>query len=288
MDYIDLDGRKIKESSAQDKLLSFLYTTVPGRLLLKPLVHPLVSIIAGKFLSTPLSTNLIPSFLKNSNIDLDEYIPTTYTSFNDFFSRKIRPENRPVCTEKNILISPCDCRATVYPINDNSIFTIKNRNYTIASLLRSPSLAEKYRGGYAYILRLTVSDYHRYVYAASGKKTKNYKIHGIFHTVNPVANDYSPIYIENTREYTIIHTVQFRDVLQMEVGALLVGKISNHENVATVKKGTEKGYFEYGGSTIIVLTEKNAVQPRGDLLRNTQIDCETKILQGQELGRTAL
>lgn len=284
MDYIDLDGKIIREDSSQDRLLNFFYTTVPGRLLLKPLVHPLVSSFLGKLLSLSFSTAFIPFFLKKGNIDLSEYQPAKYGSFNDCFARKIRPEARPICSGQNILISPCDCRATVFPITDSSIFTVKNTSYSLTSLLHSHYLSEKFRGGYAYILRLTVSDYHRYVYAVSGRKSKNYHIKGIFHTVNPIANDYRPIYIENSREYTVIHSEKFGDVLQMEVGALLVGKISNHHENTKVLRGEEKGYFEYGGSTIIILTEKNKVQPRIDLLENTNSGFETRILQGHNLG----
>nr|MCR4604604.1 phosphatidylserine decarboxylase [Eubacterium sp.] len=155
------------------------------------------------------------------------------------------------------------------------------------SLLRSQKLADRFKGGYLFLLRLTVSDYHRYIYAASGKQTKNYRIEGSLHTVDPLANDYLPIYKENTREYTLIHTKEFADVLQMEVGALLVGRIKNHKEKCLARRGEEKGYFEYGGSTIIVLTEPGAVNPREDLIANTKNDLETKVLQGQKIAEKA-
>ena len=105
-----------------------------------------------------------------------------------------------------------------------------------------------------------------------------------YHTVNPIANDYLPIYKENTREYTVIHSKEFGDVLQMEVGALLVGKISNHKQSTVVTRGEEKGFFEYGGSTIVVLTQKGRVTPRSDLLTNSKNGYETKVLQAHPLG----
>ena len=285
MDYIDLQGKTIENTTSQDRLLEFLYTNPLGRMLLKPLVQPGFSRLAGVLLSTRLSARLINPFARNSNIDMTEYQEQKYTSFNDFFTRKIKPDRRPLAGDASVLISPCDCKALVYPVRDNSIFSVKHTEYTLRSLLRSPGLAKRFQGGYIYILRLTVDDYHRYVYAASGRQSKNYHIDGTFHTVNPVANDYLPIYKENTREYTLLHTAEFGDVLQMEVGALMVGKISNHKESAPVKRGEEKGYFEYGGSTIIVLTQKGAAAPRPDLLKNTENGYETKLLQGQELGR---
>lgn len=284
MDYIDLQGKKVINITKQDRLLSFLYTNAIGRMLLKPLIQPQVSKLAGRYLSSSHSCRLIPGFIRKNGINMDIYEEKEYTSFNDFFTRKIRRNCRPIPEDPDVLISPCDCRASVYKIQENTIFSVKNTEYTLRSLLRSPRLAKRFRGGYAYILRLTVDDYHRYIYAATGKQSANYHIDGTFHTVNPVANDYLPIYKENTREYTLIHSKEFGDVLQMEVGALLVGKISNHTERGNVIRGDEKGYFEYGGSTIILLTEKDAVTPRSDLLKNTASGYETKILQGHPLA----
>lgn len=284
MDYIDLNGKIVKHISEQDKVLNFLYKNPFGRMLLKPLVQPKVSELAGKLLSTPLSTSIIPIFIRNHNIDMTAYEKKTYESFNDFFTRKIKEGRRPVPDDTNVLISPCDCRATVHPIQHNSILSIKDTEYTLRSLLRSKKLAKRFQGGYAYVLRLTVEDYHRYIYAASGPQSKNYHIDGSFHTVNPVANDYLPIYKENTREYTVIHSEEFGDILQMEVGALLVGKISNKKESCMAVRGEEKGFFEYGGSTIILLTTKDAVVPRADLITNTRNGYETKLLQGHVIG----
>lgn len=287
MDYIDLNGKIIKNKTSQDKLLEFLYTNFLGRLLLKPLVRPKVSELAGKLLSTNLSAVLIPAFIKKNGIRMDEYRTSRFRSFNDFFIRKIKSQARPFEADPYTLISPCDCKATVYSIRKDTTFFIKHTEYTLRSLLRSRKLAERFEGGYLYLLRLTVDDYHRYVYAASGKQSKNYFIPGSFHTVNPVANDYLPIYKENTREYTLIQTPELGEIIQMEVGALMVGKIVNYRQSAEVKQGQEKGYFEYGGSTIIVLTKKDTAIPRQDLLKNTAEGYETKILQGHLLGSLA-
>ena len=68
------------------------------------------------------------------------------------------------------------------------------------------------------------------------------------------------------------------------VGALLVGKIKNHKEKCHCEKGEEKGYFEYGGSTIIVITEPGVIAPSEALLNNTANDLETKVLQGQAIG----
>ena len=153
MDYIDLQGKKVSNITNQDKLLSFLYTNIFGRMLLKPLIQPQVSKLAGRYLSSAHSKWLISKFIERNEINMDIYEECDYSSFNDFFTRKIKPDCRPVPEDLDVLISPCDCLATVYPIQENTTFSIKNTEYTLRSLLRSPRLAKRFRGGYAYILR---------------------------------------------------------------------------------------------------------------------------------------
>ena len=140
----------------------------------------------------------------------------------------------------------------------------------MGSLLKDPTLAAEYVGGWALIFRLTVDDYHRYCYAFDAEKGENIAIPGKLHTVNPIANDFFPIYKENAREYTILHTREFGKVIAMEVGALLVGKIVNHHGPAAVQRGQEKGYFQFGGSTVVLLMKKDTAILDGDILENSR------------------
>ena len=112
------------------------------------------------------------------------------------------------------------------------------------------------------------------------------RIPGILHTVNPVANDVYPIYKENSREYSLLKTENFRTVLMMEVGALLVGRIENRPGKAFVKRGDEKGNFAFGGSTIVLITEKNAVKPDEDILNNSREGIETRVFMGEKIGES--
>ena len=286
MDYIDLNGKRIKGENGQEKLLKQLYGTEAGRMALKVLTMRCVSEVAGKLLDSRFSSFLIDGFAKRNHIDRREYEQRKYCSFNDFFTRKIRTGKRPVaCTGSagGGLVSPSDGKVTVYPVTQDLEVKVKGRTYTLESLLKNQTVASHFRGGYVYIVRLCVEDYHRYIYPVSGMKTKNYHINGVYHTVNPIAGEYYPIYKENTREYTLIRAENKGYVLQMEVGALLVGRIVNHHQSRKVRCGEEKGYFEYGGSTIVVITDQNMAPPRQELLRNTAEGCETKILQGQLL-----
>ena len=237
-------------------------------------------------MSRIFSRGMIKSFIKKNNIDMSQFQEENYRCYNDFFTRKIRPEARPVDMDPKHLISPCDCKLTVLPITKEGRLTLKLTDYTVESLLRNKELAAAYEGGTAMIFRLCVDDYHRYCYICDGEQSEPVRIAGAFHTVNPIANDYFPIYKENTREYTVLHTEHFGDVVVMEVGALMVGKIVNHAGKATVRRGEEKGYFKFGGSTIVVLMQKDMVALDADILENSKEGIETVVRYGEKIGQT--
>lgn len=279
------DGTLIEKKDGQEQILGFLYGTVPGRLLLKPLTRPAVSKAVGWFLSSRISCLLIQPFIRKNGIDIKTFEKKKYRSYNEFFSRKIRPKVRLVDAEPMHLISPCDSKLTVLPIRKTRRFIIKNTEYTVTSLLKNGKLAQEFEGGYALIFRLTVDDYHRYCYIVDGTKEENVRIPGVLHTVNPIANDYYPIYKENSREYTILHSTVFGDVVMMEVGALLVGKIVNHHyGKSKVLRGQEKGYFQFGGSTIVLLVKADTVRMDEDILENSRVGIETVVRMGEKIG----
>ena len=283
--YITRDGTKIDGTTGQDHLLEVIYGHALTRMLLRPFLSPAVSDICGKFLSTRFSRRIIPSFVKKNHIDLSIYEKQEFDSYNAFFTRKIKAEQRPINDQKNVLISPSDGKVTAYPITQKGRFWIKHTQYTAAQLLKDERLAERYMGGWIYVIRLTVDDYHRYCYVADGRKSRQRKIRGVLHTVNPVANDYYPIYKMNSREYCLLKTKEFGTILLMEVGALMVGKINNHEeDSAQVKRGDEKGMFEFGGSTIVVMTEPGMTKPDKDIIQNTKVQAETLIKMGEPIG----
>ena len=278
------DGVLIEGTDFQDRLLAVLYGSAFGRLLLKPLTAPGLSKLAGRFLSTKASKLFIKPFIKNNHIDMSQFEPVEYESYNDFFSRQIRPEARPVDMDPRHLISPADSKLTALPITESCRFTLKHTQYTVGSLLKNPALAAQYAGGWALIFRLTVGDYHRYCYAFDGEKGENVAIPGKLHTVNPIANDFFPIYKENAREYTVLHTREFGEVIAMEVGALLVGKIVNHHGPASVKRGQEKGYFQFGGSTVVLLLKRDTAILDEDILENSRNGIETVVKFGEKIG----
>ena len=282
------DGRLTEREDGQDRLLAALYGCMAGRLLLKPLTAPVVSRAVGRVLSSRISRVLISGFVRRNRIDMTQFEDREYRSYNDFFCRKIRPGVRPIDREPSHLISPCDSKLTVLPIAKDLRFSLKHTEYTVGSLLKDEGLAAEYAGGYALIFRLTVDDYHRYGYVADGTEGPAVRIPGVLHTVNPIANDYFPIYKENSREYSVLHTEQFGDILMMEVGALMVGKIVNLRETETVRRGQEKGYFQFGGSTVVLLIRDGCVEIDGDILKNSRKQIETVVKYGEKIGVSCL
>ena len=225
--------------------LKFLYRTIPGRMILKFLTRPSLSNACGRFLDSDLSHFLIQPFVKENGIRVSDYEMDDVRSFNDFFSRKIKEGLRSIDMDEKHLIAPCDGLLSVWKIREDTVLPVKQSNYTISSLLRNPKLAAHYCDGYCLVFRLCVNHYHRYCYVDSGKKSRNVFLPGVLHTVRPIALAQYPVFTENSRAYTLIRTPEFGTVVQMEVGAMLVGRIVNHEQGAQVIRGAEKGMFQY-------------------------------------------
>lgn len=266
--------------------LEFLYKTAFGRLLLKPLTSRGLSKLCGAFLDTRLSKSMVRSFVKNNNINEDDYILTDINSFNDFFCRRIKDGLRVPDEDPINVIAPCDGLLTVYKIASDIVVPVKQSAYTIKDLLCDHKLAEEFNGGICMVYRLCVDHYHRYSYAETGVKGENRFIKGILHTVRPIALSEYPVFVQNCREYCVIDTKDCGKIVQMEVGAMLVGRIVNDEKgVCDVLRGSEKGHFEYGGSTIIVLFQNGVMDVRDDILEASANGSETPIKMGERVGR---
>lgn len=265
--------------------IRFLYHTFLGRVILKVLTQRFLSVLVGHFLNTRISKVFIRSFVKQNHIRLEEYY-SDFHSFNDFFSRKVREEFRPIAEGENTLISPSDGYLSAYKIEDGLVLPVKHSHYSISSLLQNEDLASKYKDGVCLVLRLCVDHYHRYCYLDSGRKERNVSISGKLHTVRPIALEKYPVFTENAREYSILHTKHFGDVIQIEVGALFVGKIKNFHEEYTFAKGEEKGTFLFGGSTIILLFEKDKVQFSEKYFEDTKVEKETLVKMGEKIGES--
>lgn len=284
--FMDKKGIIHQEDTAQDRFLRKIYTCFYGRVLLKLLTRPELSRTVGLFLSTRASILLIKPFIKGNRLDMGPYEKRPYRSFNDFFTRVILPTERMIDCDPSHLVSPCDGKLSVYRLDNRATFPVKGRLYTLEEILQNSSLARRYIDGYAMVFRLSVDNYHRYCYPSDGVKSENIRIPGILHTVNPVAVKECFVYHENTREYSLLRTERFGTLIQMEVGAMLVGRITNYHGPKKVTKGSEKGKFEFGGSTIVLFVQKDKAAVRDIFLKNTREDIETEVRMGECIGVT--
>ena len=265
-------------------MLDMLYNTTFGRTLLKILTAPAVSAVVGKFMDSRVSALLIRPFARANNIDMSEYFTHDMKCFNDFFVRRTLPGMRPFDMENTSFVSPCDGLLSVYEIEKGTVIPVKQAEYSIPRLLHSKKLARRFEGGYCLVFRLCVDNYHRYHYFDDGIKGSNHYIPGKLHTVQPVALESVPVFTENCREYTIMKTKNFGPVVQMEVGAMLVGKIVNHHGRHVFRRGEEKGFLKYGGSTIILLFQKDRVFLYDEILQASALGVETPVVAGEKLG----
>lgn len=283
MRVVNRQGQELKTNQSQNELLKLLYSHFLGRCALKVLTLPFITYAGGCYMNSRFSKRKIQPFIQENQIDMSQYEQQEYGCYNDFFTRKIKKDQRPINMQNNILIAPADSKLLYYHISEDTHLKIKDSLYSLSDLLQNETLAKMYEGGVCLIFRLTVDDYHRYCFIDEGTKEKDVYIKGLFHTVNPIANDYYPIYKQNTRSYSLLHTQHFDDVIYMEVGAMMVGKIVNH-SLTAFKRGDEKGYFEFGGSTIVVLLKKDIVEIDEDIRRNSLNNDETRVLMGEKVG----
>ncbi len=268
------------------KLLDFLYHTAPGRLLLKPLAGRKLSGLCGRMLDRPLSRLLIPGFVRRTGIDVGDFELGGVRSFNDFFCRPIKAGKRPADPAPEALIAPCDGALTACPVRQDTVIAVKQSRWTLRSLLRDPALAKEFEDGLCLVFRLQVADYHRYCWFDSGRKGQNVFLPGMLHTVRPIALAEYPVFTVNCREYTVLESEYFGRAVQAEVGAMLVGRIVNLcREPAEVRRGEEKGHFEYGGSTVLLLLKAGAAELRPDLAAASAAGIETPVRMGERIGR---
>ena len=193
-------------------------------------------------------------------------------------------DRRPVDYAPEALISPCDGLLSAYPVKRGLVIPVKQSRFSLKELLGGDEIYREYEGGICLVFRLCVNHYHRYCYVDHGVKGENRFIEGRLHTVRPIALRTLPVFTENCREYTVIDTENFRKVVQMEVGAMLVGRILNYHHKQKIRRGQEKGRFLYGGSTVIVLLEKDTVRLPHSIFKATEAGLEVPVKLGERIG----
>jgi phosphatidylserine decarboxylase len=278
------------ENVAAGAFLNFIYRTKPGLLLTeKILKKKYFSILYGNLLKKPSSRKKITAFIKQHQIDPNEFENNlnSFKSFNDFFIRKLKTSARPVEQTKDIFISPADSRLMVIQIKEETIIPVKGKKFTLFELIEDKNLTDKYINGLCLVFRLAPPDYHRFCYIDNGIQQPVKALGNYYHSVNPVALASNlPVFEGNYREYCELHTENFGEILDIDVGAMGVSKIiQNFPNGCKFNKGQEKGYFEFGGSTTILILKPGIVKIDEDILNYSEQGIETLVKFGSGIGR---
>ncbi|MDB6095864.1 MAG: phosphatidylserine decarboxylase precursor [Francisellaceae bacterium] len=253
--------------------------------------------------TTPwLKTFLINYFLSRYDVNLEEAIdpnPQNYKSFNEFFTRALKPQLRPISPFTHELISPVDGTISqITSINKGSLIQAKGFSYSLESLFANKlDFAKPYINGSFLTAYLAPKDYHRIHMPLEGKLLAEIYVPGKLFSVNPkTARTIPDLFARNERLITIFKAPQGHFALIL-VGAMLVGSIESiwggvvnpqhstlpytkdltHLNL-TLKKGEEMGRFKLG-STIILLLENNMIEWLSELTPGLSL------LMGQPIGK---
>ncbi|MDR3259220.1 MAG: phosphatidylserine decarboxylase [Fusobacteriaceae bacterium] len=289
--YIDRKTNEILiEDVPGENYLNFLYYNPFGKLPLHLAVkRKLFSSLYGKLMSSKGSQKKILYFIKKYNINMSESLKqvSDFSSFNDFFYRKLIPDARYVNTDKNVVVSPADGKILAFPdINEINSFFVKGNKFNLYSFFRDKDLSDKFKDGSFITVRLAPVDYHRFHFPYDGYINESKLINGDYFSVSPIAmRENFSVFLENKREFSILKTGIFGDIALFEIGATMVGSIyQTYPPNTSVIKGQEKGYFAFGGSTCIMLFEKGKIKIDEDILRNTKNMLETKIYMGEKIA----
>lgn len=285
------DRRKkalVEEKVFGSSQMNFAYRTKFGRGLSSFILkRKLVSRIGAFYYKSSFSRRDILPFIKKYQIDTDEFqVPAEdFRDFNSFFTRQLRQEARPINRDQSTLIAPCDSRLQVHRITADTVISAKGQLYTLPQLLCDREQAATYTGGLCLVFRLCPADYHRFAFVDDGSWETVVEIKGNYDSVNTFFVP-GKVHATNYREKTVLHTRNFGDVLHMEVGAMMIGKIvQTAECPGSFIKGQEKGFFEYGASTVILLIKKDTVEIDEDIIRQSADGVECLVRLGEKIGR---
>lgn len=293
--YIDYDtGQEHTENVYGGFWVKLLYGTWLGRLVSSIIAAPPVSRFYGWLQDRPASAKKVDPFIKQFNVNMADFLPQEgqpksqpYTTFNDFFTRRVKEQARPFCAGKSFP-APCDARYFAYSsIDDDVSIPVKGRFFKASALLANENWQDTFESGPGFIARLCPVDYHRFHFPDNGKILERWRVPGALHSVNPWALAFRhDIFMLNEREVTILDTEHFGKLAYVEVGATCVGKIKQTHEDDTFQRGDEKGMFLFGGSTVIVIGEAGKWDIDQQLLDNTKSGVETYIKMGRAIGNS--
>lgn len=286
-----------KEKVYGDKFVEWLYQTGSGKILSHLVCRAPLSKAYGALQDSLFSKNKIAPFIKNFNIRMEDYLPqegrsseAPYSSFNQFFIRKFKDGKRVFIETPNEMPAFSEARYYGYSsVASDTKLSVKGALLNPGQLIASSEWGKTFQDGPLLLARLCPVDYHRFHYPDEGVVLDNYRVNGLLHSVNPLALKAKPdILITNERHVTILETKNFGKLAYIEVGAICVGKIVQSKSLMkgqSFKRGEEKGYFLFGGSTVIVIGEKGKWTPSEDILNYTAKEIETYLHLGMTVAK---
>ncbi|TGE32161.1 phosphatidylserine decarboxylase [Desulfosporosinus sp. Sb-LF] len=278
------------EKVAGESYINWIYSSSMGMKFLELFVKKkLASNLCGYYCNRVISRTRIKKFVDEFKIDMSRFeIPKgDFRTFNEFFHRKLKADYRPDVKDKSILISPCDGKILAYEdIDIKKLVQIKGITYSLGELIGADSVSSKYAKGSCLIVRLSPSDYHRFHFVDDGVCSQTTKIKGFYYSVNPTSiNKINKIFCSNKREWSILRSDNFGEVLYVEVGATFVGSIiQTYMENRNIRKGDEKGYFKFGGSTVILFFKDGVVKVDKDIMEQTAKGIECSVEMGERIG----
>ncbi|KAL4805103.1 phosphatidylserine decarboxylase-domain-containing protein [Aspergillus unguis] len=282
--------KKIKLLLLFNPLTTWLDTTHAMRLYMHN-----SAIKEGKKEASPASANRIREFISFFNINMNDFTPSdpaAYPTFEDFFIRHHKQGSRPIHApeDDSSAVVVADSRLVVYErVADSAKIWIKGEEFSITNLVMDRKLGPQFGDGPVASFRLSPQDYHRYHSPVSGRIKLYRSMPGDYYEVDPLAlRSGVDILTRNARDYVVIETEEFGDVLFVAIGASQVGTVEIHDKWQQpgeeIKKGDELGIFQFGGSSIIVAFQKGRIQFDEDLIRPSYHATMVDVEVGMSLG----
>ena len=285
--YYDRYRKKLCEEAVMGEgMIRWAYQTLSGKIFSTFIFgNSILSRLLGIYFDSGLSKGQIKKSIEELDIDTAEFELNVdeFKSFNHFFTRTLKKGARPFDTSKKIITSPADGRVLVYPnASRDSIISIKGMQDKVSRFIGKD--IEGFDRCSVAVIRLCPADYHRYHFPCDGEVLDAGEISGEYHSVNPVALDSVPnIFCRNKREFTLCRTGDFKFIMS-EVGAFGVAGIIQTYTGKKFRKMDEKGYFKFGGSTVVLIFPENSVKFDEDLLEYSAEGTETLIHVGDSLA----
>jgi phosphatidylserine decarboxylase len=278
-----------------EPFLRFAYGNPLGRSLTWGLVsRPWLSRFYGWLMKRPSSVARIRPFMEAYGIDGSEFVddPESFESFNAFFTRRLKPEARPLDERADRVVFPADGRHSGWQeLGRETAVFVKGQRWNVRQLLGDTHPhPERFEGGTLVLSRLCPTDYHHYHFPVSGTVEPGNWVGRRLFSVNPIALRRRLAYLwENKRCLRSIHSPELGEVVFVEIGATNVGSIRHHPlpDGNHARKGEPAGWFEFGGSSLITLFEPGRVALADDLLEATSKGLELYAHVGDTMGTFA-